>query len=279
MSPVLQSALDDVSDAMPQVEWSIAMAMDGAVIASVNADAMMRTASMGKVFLLIEVARRIADGSLDPAAMLTAEHAELVADSGLWQHFRQVPLTVSAAAVLVASVSDNLATNLLLDLVGLDSVTSISMALSMPNTALLDRIRDQRGPGHPVAPSMARAVDLAALMHRIWKGDVIQPAVGRQVRDWLRLGVDLSMVASAFHLDPLAHVDDDLRLMNKTGTDVGVRADAGAFRGSSGCVSYAVIANWAHDEAERSTVDGQLRVDQVMSAMASIGRCLRESAT
>lgn len=254
---------------MPQVAWSIAIERDGECVASVGADQVLRTASMGKVFLLIEVARQIAQGSLDPALPLSAVASDRVTDSGLWQHFDEVPLTVSAAAVLVASVSDNLATNVLLDHLGLAAVQSVSAALGIPQTAMLDRIRDVRGPEHAIAPSVGRAADLAGLMGRLAGGDLLEPA-GTQVRRWLALGVDLSMVASAFGLDPLAHADAPMGLFNKTGTDAGVRADAGAFQCAGHRWSYALIANWPGTDEHQCA--------KVLDAMRLAGQAVREAA-
>ena len=56
---------------------------------------------------------------------------------------------------------------------------------------------------------------------------------------WLSLNADLSMVASAFGLDPLAHrsADHGLLLVNKTGTDGGVRSEVGVLRGPRARVS------------------------------------------
>ena len=70
-------------------------------------------------------------------------------------------------------------------------------------------------------------------------------------------GTDLSMVASAFREDPLAHAQG---VRNKTGTDDGVRADVG-YRGD---LSYAVLANWdpAAGDATAEVMDGMRAIGQ-----------------
>jgi len=54
-------------------------------------------------------------------------------------------------------------------------------------------------------------------------------------------------VASAFGLDPLAHrmPDHSVLLMNKTGTDGGVRSEVGVLRGPRASVAYAVSMYFA----------------------------------
>jgi beta-lactamase class A len=92
------------------------------------------------------------------------------------------------------------------------------------------------------------------------------------VLDWLRPGTDLSMVASAFGFDPLAHVLEDrgLRVINKTGTNRGVRADVGIAEGPARRIAYAVLVNWT----EPATPDDRSR-DRVLDAMRDIGAALR----
>jgi beta-lactamase class A len=74
------------------------------------------------------------------------------------------------------------------------------------------------------------------------------------------------MVASAFGLDPLAHVRPDrgLRLRHKTGTDDGVRAEAGLLDGPEASLAYAVLARF--DDERR---------DEVLGVMRSLGGAIR----
>jgi beta-lactamase class A len=81
--------------------------------------------------------------------------------------------------------------------------------------------------------------------------------------------MDLSMVASAFDLDPLSHGPaDEPALWNKTGTDDGVRADVGVVGTGTRQLAYAVICNWAPDTDEPLAA--------VMAAMRVIGHEIRE---
>ena len=66
--------------------------------------------------------------------------------------------------------------------------------------------------------------------------------MSQRVLGWLSLNADLSMVASAFGLDPLSHrrPDHGMLLVNKTGTDGGVRTEVGVLRGPRAGVAYAV---------------------------------------
>ncbi|GAA1499529.1 serine hydrolase [Dactylosporangium maewongense] len=233
------------------ISWSVCVRDSGGqVVYDHRPDTVLSTASVGKLLLLIEVARAL---PLDLPC--DRRDVEPVADSGLWQHLRTDVLPAHDLAVLVASVSDNLATNVLLHHVGLERVAALGHELGLASTALHDMVRDVRTAAHPPRLSSGTAAELSLLLHRL-------PGIdgGERVLDWMRTSADLSMVASAFALDPLSH--DGLVLRNKTGTDDGVRADVGVVNGCA----YAVLANWPPDEAT---------VGEVLATMRELGDGIR----
>jgi beta-lactamase class A len=86
------------------------------------------------------------------------------------------------------------------------------------------------------------------------------------VLDWIGLNTDLSMVAAAFGLDPLAHLDEDrgVLLRNKTGTISTARVDVGVVTLPSRRLAWAVLANWDADAPP------DVR-DRVLAVMRSVG--------
>ncbi len=231
----------------------------GEELATLDPHSTFSTASVGKVLLLIEVARRLVHRELDPATLFTRTSDDAVADSGLWQHLHTRSLAVSDLAVLVGAVSDNLATNVLLREVGQSAVTELTGSLGLQHTALLDRVRDVRLPQNPPTLSTGAAGELADLMARLHRGEVVDPTVSAMVLGWLNLDTDMSMVAGAFGFDPLAHgaPDRDWWIAHKTGCDAGVRADVGLVRGPLRAVSYAVLADF--DDADRDVTLAAMR--------------------
>ena len=245
--------------------WSVeVLDADGRALAGRDETELLPTASLAKVFLLAEVAERIAVGELDPAEVLDRSRIAPVGDSGLWQHLAVEELPVADAAVLVGSVSDNLATNVLLDRVGLDAVQRRARSLAPGGSMLHDLVRDVRRPADPPTLSEGCARDYA----QWFRGLGLDPARPADVvvRGWLSTGTDLSMVAGAFDLDPLAHTG----LWHKTGTDTGVRADAGAITWNGRTASYAAICVWDGD----ASTDVRL-VTPVLAAMRALGAGIR----
>lgn len=257
------------------VRWSILVQrLDSATpLLEVDADQVCATASIGKVLLLITAAERIESGALDAAARLSRSAVDPVADSGVWQHLDVQELSVTDVCGLVGATSDNLATNVLISCVGLDQVAETGRHLGMLQTALNDIVRDHRLPEHPSALSSGSARDLVRLCRMLGDADGVSPGAAGMVTGWLSTNADLSMVASAFGLDPLAHVDIDrgIELWNKTGTNDGVRCDIGLVRHGGATVAYAALANWS-PEAQYDPAR-----DEVLMTMRRIGRLIGTS--
>lgn len=230
------------------------------------------TASIGKVFLLVTVVDGVQRGVIDPEERLPVDARDRVSDSGLLQFLGGQSLSVMDLCRFVGALSDNLATNVLLRRVGLDSVTAMTARLGVDRSALHDAVRDARGAEHPPFLSTGCGTELATLMHGLASGAVVSPPVSEGVVELLRLNTDLSMVAAGFGLDPLAHVDEDLgvRLFNKTGTQRGTRADIGWVErmGRGSGLAYAVIARF-EDSApvRRAVLDAMRAVGEGIGAL------------
>jgi len=221
-----------------RTEWSI-LAVDtgsGETLVESAPDLLLPTASVAKIFLLHHLAELLDEDPSLGQLLLRKDSVAPVADSGLWQHLDAPALTMNDCARLVGAVSDNLATNVLLDHVGLAPVQAVARRLAAGGSILNDSVRDVRRPEDPPILSVGCAADWVAYFR------TPHPTV----MSWLAPSTDLSMVAAAFGLDPLAHTeqDKDLRVWSKTGTDDGVRAEVGLLDVGGRQAAYAVICRF-----------------------------------
>lgn len=261
------------------IRWTATVLRGGErplVLDDVDGGAVLPTASIGKLFLLLAVLDDIDAGRLDPDEQLSVIDDDLVADSGLLQFLDHQTMSVLDLARLVGAVSDNLATNVLLRRVGLDRVGHVAERLGVVRCQLHDKVRDVRTAEHPPFLSTGSAAELADLARRIRIGRAISPVASEALVELLRVNTDLSMVAAGLGLDPLAHVGDDLgiRLFNKTGSQVGTRADVGGIEaiaaGEWRLVTYAVIARFVDSGPTRRAV-----LDAMRTVGGRIGAAVR----
>ena len=253
-----------------QVSANVVDLQSGDLLFSVDDRIVLPTASIGKILLLIEISARLTARDFSGYGILDKTVRDTVGESGIWQHLQAPALPVADLAILVGATSDNLATNLLLKQVGLEAVRARTESLGLTRTALLDVVRDNRGPDDAPQLSVGSTAELSKLFGALARGEVIDPGTSQRVTTWLSLNCDLSLVASAFGLDPLSHrmPDHATLLINKTGSDVGIRAEAGAIKGSRAGVSYAVSVQFEDDSLE-----SRLRV---LAAMRAVGEDILE---
>jgi beta-lactamase class A len=264
------TALGDLAYEGAQVSASVMDLDSGRVLVAIDERIVLPTASIGKILLLIEVSARLTERDADAYGILDKTPRDAVGDSGVWQHLQAPSLPIADLASLVGATSDNLATNVLLRQVGLHAVRERTESLGLLRTALLDLVRDSRGPDDAPQLSVGSTAELMWLFAGLARGDIVDNLTSSRVLGWLSLNADLSMVASAFGLDPLSHRGSDhgLLLVNKTGTDAGVRAEAGVLRGPRAGVAYAVSVQF-----NDSGIAARLRV---LDAMRTVGFDLLE---
>lgn len=253
-----------------QVSASAVDLNTGKTLLAIDDRIVLPTASIGKILLLIEVSARLTSRDFSGYAILDKTAHDAVGDSGIWQHLQAPSLPVADLASLVGATSDNLATNVLLRQVGLTAVRARTESLGLMRTALLDLVRDSRGPDDAPQLSVGSTAELSWLFGALARNEIVDALTSQRVMGWLSLNSDLSLVASAFGLDPLSHrgADHNTLLVNKTGSDRGVRAEAGALRGGSRAVAYAVSIQFNDDGLQ-----ARLRV---LEAMRTVGFDLLE---
>lgn len=253
-----------------QVSASAIDLNSGKTLLAIDDRIVLPTASIGKILLLIEVSARLTSRDFSGYGILDKTARDAVGDSGIWQHLQAPSLPVADLAALVGATSDNLATNVLLRQVGLAAVRARTESLGLMRTALLDLVRDSRGPDDAPQLSVGSTAELSWLFGALARNEIVDSLTSQRVMGWLSLNSDLSLVASAFGLDPLSHrgADHNTLLVNKTGTDTGVRAEAGALRGANRAVAYAVSIQFNDDG-----LPARLRV---LDAMRTVGLDLLE---
>ena len=218
-----------------------------------NPDAVMPTASLIKVAVLIEVYHQIDEGKLKLTDRVTLREADKVPGSGLLTlHFSEgASFSVRDAVHLMMAVSDNTATNLLLDKVGLANVNSRMEAWGVKETRINAKVF--RGSTTSVSPERTKkyglgsttASEMAKLMEEMHTGDRFRPALKQSMLGHLRRNEDKLKFSRL--LPPGTAV------AHKDGSVNDARTDAGVIQTPTGPVVVVVLT--AQNEDRRWTND------------------------
>ena len=265
---------DELEEQVPGLRFS-AFAVDvdsGVTVFRHRPEEELNTASVGKVFLLHRLLTEVDAGTRSLEERVTRRPVEWMDNSGLWYLLQADTLSLYDVAALIGAVSDNAATNTLGRVIGLPVVQQHTRALGYERSGLDDIVRWPLPPGAPRTLSHATAEELVRFVTRTATAADLSAASSDTLQRWLGAGMDLSMVAAAFGLDPLAHYyfDRDVWLWNKTGTISTVRADTGLVMSPDRRLAYAVLANWPRG------VDAR---DRVLAVMRAAGDELRAQLT
>lgn len=120
-----------------------AVGLDGTHELAVRADEQCVTASVFKVPVLVELYRQIDAGKVDPNHRMTFEERYRVDGTGVLQELTAgLEITVRDLAMLMIVVSDNVATDMLLEVVGIDRVNTMLSALGLSQTLIRKNSKD-----------------------------------------------------------------------------------------------------------------------------------------
>lgn len=135
-------------------------------------------ASAIKIAILMEVYKQASEGKFKLTDVRRIEKKDKAAGSGVLQELGDgtVELTIHDLCVLMILVSDNTATNILIDLVGMENINKTMASLGAKNTRvqrrMLDTAASWRGDENISTPA-----DAARIMEVLFKGEFISRKV------------------------------------------------------------------------------------------------------
>lgn len=110
-------------------------------IIGVNSQEKFESASCIKVFVLTELYRQIHEGKVSRNDLLEYTEEHFVVGSGVLRDLSYgIKLDAKSIATLMIIVSDNVATNILIDLLGIDNINNTCQNLGFKDTVLHNRI-------------------------------------------------------------------------------------------------------------------------------------------
>jgi beta-lactamase class A len=236
----------------------------------VNADLRFPTASTIKTAVMMEVFHQVAEGRLRKNEMLTLTEEGKVGGSGVLQGFHAgAQLSVADLMHLMITVSDNTATNLLVDRVGTANVDERLGSYGFKETKLFRAtFRQGRPDVYPdlekeFGLGMTTPAEMARLMELIATGRAVNPKASGEMLAILAAQKVRHMIPRALPATPGLVVanktgEDDEKLPNAGGVLRGVRADAAIVQGAG--VRYVIAVYARQVEDTRWSVDNDALV-------------------
>ncbi len=165
-----------------------------------QADAAHSSASVIKIFLMACLFQRAEDGALRMEDRIPIRPELIAPSAGVLSYLRDVTeLSVRDLIELMIIVSDNSATNLLLDLVGLEGINrylaeDLGLKVTRMRRKMMDLDAIARGEDNTTS-----AAETAATLERIWRGRLVSPEASREMLRTLKNQQDGSLIP--WHLD------------------------------------------------------------------------------
>lgn len=243
----LQSRLDAVVRGVDGVVgYVIVDVTSGAQVAGRLEQEPFPTASAIKVPILYELLKQADEGTIQLDQPRPLERTQVVGGSGVLQHLTTPALSLRDHATLMMIVSDNTATNVVIDAIGMGNVTTRMQALGLGDILLRRKMMDdaavRRGDENVASPR-----SLLSATRLLWQGEGLSPGSRDAGRAIMRL------VPGAIR----GAVPTRVVVYSKTGSLAGVRAETAIVDLPGAPFGLAVMTTYLQDDAAGSRAIGE----------------------
>lgn len=201
-------------------------------------DDVMPTASLIKVPILVSLYRAVHEGRLALEDRTHYREDQQVLGSGVLIHLTPgVEMSVRDAAVLMIIISDNVATNMCIDLVGLDRINETMRDLGLTRTQIFLRLGDRAAGLDARKMSVSSAGDIARLLELIARHEAVSPDASEDMLRIMRRQDYRHELSSLLPWNEMNRLEDHKRnwVAEKGGAFLnGIRTSGGVFNGERG---------------------------------------------
>ncbi len=218
-----------------------------------HADDVFPQASSIKIAVLAELYRQAQAGKLKLTDLYTVQAADLVPDSSIMGGLTPgvTRITLRDLATMMVAVSDNSATNVLIDRVGMENVNALMDSLGLAHTRLRRKMMDLKAAGEG-RENISTPAEMMTLLEDLYRGKVLNKEM---TADFF---VMLSTPKSSFIPRELP---EGLKIANKPGELEGVRNDSGVVFVEDRPYVICVMTTYLHRER-----DGEEAIAKISAA-------------
>jgi beta-lactamase class A len=199
------------------------------------------SASTIKLGVLYELMKQVEEGKVSLDTTVTLDRKKVVGGAGILQDLGTPTLSLRDYAQLMALVSDNTATNVVIDTVTIEAVNSRLRALGLTNTRLRRRMMDSAA-ARRGDENVTTAGDLAKLMEIFYKSQGLSVASRDEALRILKARNDLKRTPM------LNAIPAQVDVANKEGDLEGVWADVGIVFVKNRPYIFSAITTYLQDD-------------------------------
>src|SRR5207302_1258917 len=194
-----------------------------------NPDEIFPQASSIKIAVLAELYHQHQEGKLKLDDLYTVNTADLVADSNIMGGLTPgvTRITNRGLATMMIAVSDNSATNVLIDRIGMENVNALLESLGLHHVRLQRKMMDLRAAVEG-RENVATPREMMTLLDALYRNKVLNPGLTDDFFKMLSTPKD-SWIPR--------YLPEDVRIANKPGSLEGVRTDSGVIFANRPCGS------------------------------------------
>jgi beta-lactamase class A len=249
-----------------------------------DADAVVQTASVIKLTILFEAMEQVRTGKAHWDDRITLKPGDGVSGSGLLL-FMDAPmeLTLKDVLTLMVIMSDNTATNLAIDKIGLDAVNARIAWMGLKDTHLYKKIgKPAEGPMPADQPKFGLGKttprEMAQVMERIGRCELDRPgepsAGAISEKDAAICAVAMKMLRNQFYRDTIPRYLEKLDATeagsgtaSKTGSLNAVRADVAIVAGKTGPMVFSIFTYDNKDTGWTADNEGEVTIAKMAKAI------------
>lgn len=180
-------------------------------------DRLFPAASIIKLPILVECLRRTERNEISLLQIVTLKEEEKVGGAGVLLDLHEgLPLTVKDLCTLMIVISDNTATNMIIDLLRIERIAQTMREIGMMSSRLERKLMIAP---HLPTPNFTTPYEVMILLEKLWNGSLLS-------RDSTRLALDI-LSRQQFREKIPRFLPSGARVAHKTGELEGVRHDCG----------------------------------------------------
>jgi beta-lactamase class A len=215
----LESTINDVDHNLDGVLGVAILDLGSGKKFLLHADDVFPQASSIKIAVLAELYRQAQGSKLKLTDLYTVQESDLVADSDIMGGLTPgvTRITLRDLATMMVAVSDNSATNVLIDRVGMENVNALMDSLGLAHTRLRRKMMDLKAAGEG-RENVSTPAEMMTLLENLYRGKILNQ---QMTNDFFKM---LSTHKESFIPRDLP---EGLKVANKPGELEGVRNDSG----------------------------------------------------